>query len=387
MANHTHYDVLVAGAGVFGAWTALHLAKRGARVLLADMHGPGNSYSSSGGETRIIRMGYGPDEIYTRWAQRSLVQWKRLFAEESQPLFYETGVLWLAGASQDRIRATRATLTACGVPFEWLTPDELAAHYPQISFEGVSSGLLEPRSGVLLARRAVAATVAGAQRLGAEYACLRVAGISGNDKQSEAAFAYSESGERLYADKFVFACGAWLATLFPGVLGKRIFPTRQEVFFFGVPAGNPQFSAPQTPTWLFQDDEIYGMPEIEHRGLKAALDHHGEAIDPETLDRKPTEASVQKMRAYVGKRFPALRGAPLLETRVCQYENTSSGDFLIDRHPEFSNVWFAGGGSGHGFKHGPAAGEYLAGRLAGELEDEPRFSLASKKTAQHRAIF
>jgi glycine/D-amino acid oxidase-like deaminating enzyme len=93
------------------------------------------------------------------------------------------------------------------------------------------------------------------------------------------------------------------------------------------------------------------------------------------------------MRAYVAKRFPALREAPIAETRVCQYENTSNGDFLIDCHPEMENVWFAGGGSGHGFKHGPALGEYVASQILGEAQPEPRFSLVSKDTVQHRAVY
>src|ERR1700693_6617448 len=93
------YEVVVVGAGVFGAWTALQLARRGQRVLLVDAYGPGNSRASSGGEARIIRMGYGADELYTRWAMRSLVQWKELFAEtaSSPALFHETRVLWLPG--------------------------------------------------------------------------------------------------------------------------------------------------------------------------------------------------------------------------------------------------------------------------------------------------
>jgi glycine/D-amino acid oxidase-like deaminating enzyme len=87
------------------------------------------------------------------------------------------------------------------------------------------------------------------------------------------------------------------------------------------------------------------------------------------------------------RRFPALAHAPLVESRVCEYENTSSGDFLIDRHPTLENVWLVGGGSGHGFKHGPAVGDYVARALRGELRTpEPRFSLASKQVEKHRAV-
>src|SRR5713226_9687811 len=117
MGGQRAYDVAVIGAGVFGAWTAWHLAQRKQRVLLVDAYGPANSRASSGGESRIIRMGYRADEIYTRWAQRSLLQWKDLFAGRPG-LFHETGVLWLAGEDDTPLRQTIATLTRCGVPFE-----------------------------------------------------------------------------------------------------------------------------------------------------------------------------------------------------------------------------------------------------------------------------
>lgn len=93
------------------------------------------------------------------------------------------------------------------------------------------------------------------------------------------------------------------------------------------------------------------------------------------------------MREFVGRRFPTLKNAPLLEARVCQYENTSNGDFLIDRHPDFDNVWLVGGGSGHGFKHGPALGEYVAARVTEGGPVEPRFTLATKDTVQKRSVF
>jgi sarcosine oxidase len=175
--------------------------------------------------------------------------------------------------------------------------------------------------------------------------------------------------------------------VFPEVLGARIFPSRQEVFFFGVPAGDTRFAPPALPTWLFQEDLFYGMPDLESRGLKIAYDDHGERVDPDTQSRIVTAEMTDKVRNYVARRFPALRDAPIVETRVCQYENTSNGDFLIDRHPGMENVWFVGGGSGHGFKHGPAVGEYVTGRLLDRKEPEPRFSLGTKATTQNRVVF
>jgi sarcosine oxidase len=383
MAIGNKYDAVVIGAGVFGAWTAWHLVRRKQRVLLVDAYGPANSRASSGGESRIIRMGYRADEIYTRWAQRSLVQWKDLFAATRQGLFHETGVLWLAGQDDTPLRQTIATLARCSVPFEEIDSGELKRCYPQIGLDDVSRGILEPQSGVLMARRGVAAVVEDAIRAGVEY---RVTEIMTPDAGKRLESVASCGGERITAGQFVFACGAWLGRVFPGVLGPRIFPTRQEVFFFGIPAGDTRFNPEKLPTWLFQEDEYYGMPNIEERGLKVAQDRHGVLVDPATQSRIVSAEITEEARRYVARRFPALRDAPVVESRVCQYENTSSGDFLIDRHPEMDNVWFVGGGSGHGFKHGPALGEYVTGQILDGAVAEPRFLLGGKDTVQRRAV-
>jgi sarcosine oxidase len=377
------WDVVVVGAGSFGSWIAWSLRQRGRRVLLVDQYGPGNTRSSSGGESRIIRMGYGPDELYTRFSLASLEAWKRLFEAAGEPLFAQTGVLWLAGA-QDRYAAdTLATLERTNVPHERLTADDLRKRYPQITLDADVWGMLEPDSGVLFARRAVAAVVKDAVGAGAEYRQAFAAAPRGGGRL-EGLPGLLDSR----AETFVFACGPWLPKVFPDLLGERIFPTRQEVFFFGTPSGDDRFSAPRMPTWIdFGGDEVYGMPDLEGRGFKVAPDRHGEPFDPDVGERLVSAESTARVRSFLARRFPALASAPLLETRVCQYENTWNGDFLIDRHPDFENVWIAGGGSGHGFKHGPAVGSYVADLVTGEGVAEPRFALAAKQTVQKRAVY
>ena len=384
MSGQKAYDVAVVGAGVFGAWTAWHLAKRGKKVALIDAYGPANGRASSGGESRIIRMGYGADELYTQWSKNSLAQWKKFLVGAQPPLFHETGVLWLGGNDDSQLRRTATVLRRCNVPFEGLDRAALEKKYPQVLFEDVETGILETNSGVLMARRAVAAVVEGAVKLGVEYRSAQILKPAGSGRQEAVV---TGQGERIMAGEFVFACGAWLGKVFPEVLGSRIFPSRQEVFFFGVPAGDTRFAPPALPTWLFQEDLFYGMPDIESRGLKIAYDGHGERVDPDTESRIVSPVMRERVRAYVALRFPALKDAPIVGTRVCQYENTSSGDFLIDRHPGMENVWFAGGGSGHGFKHGPAVGEYVTGRLLDRSQPELRFSLATKDTVQRRAVY
>ena len=378
------FDVVVIGAGVFGAWTAWHLAKRKWRVLLAEAYGPAHTRASSGGESRIIRMAYGADEIYTRWSQNSLVQWNKLFDRAGDRLFHQTGVLWLAGEDDERLPESIATLNRCAIKHQVMERATLEERYPQVNFDAVERGLLEPESGVLMARRAVAFLVADAVKRGVR---LEIVQIVAPFQAKKLESVETAQGERISAGQFVFACGPWLGKMFPELLGPRIFPTRQEVFFFGTPPGDLRFAPAALPTWLFTMDEVYGMPDLENRGLKVALDAHGMRIDPDTQSRWASPEVADWARRYVARRFPALKDALIVETRVCQYENTSNGDFLIDRHPELENVWLAGGGSGHGFKHGPAFGEYAAALVCGKGKAEARFSLASKATVQQRAVY
>jgi sarcosine oxidase len=386
MSKDHRADIAVIGAGVFGAWTAYQLRQAGADVLLVDAYGPANSRASSGGESRILRLGYGPDAIYTRMAQRSFELWKQLFEYIARPqLFQPTGVLWLAREHDPYCEATLETFQQNDVKFARLERSELGQHYPQLEFGPIAWGMLEIESGVLLARQAVQALVAAAQSLGVTYV---QAAIRPPEKSKEKLeFLETVSGERILADKFAFACGPWLPKLFPEFLVELIHVTRQEVFFLGVPAGDNGFLPHKMPAWIDFNDLVYGIPSLESRGVKIAIDEHGPPFDPDTGERIVLPESVARLRAYLARRVPALADAPVIESRVCQYENTSNGDFLIDRHPVFDNAWIVGGGSGHGFKHGPAVGEHVASLVFGSAQVEPRFRLATKEKVQQREVY
>jgi sarcosine oxidase len=378
----------VIGAGVFGAWTAYHLLSIGNRVILIDEYGPANSRASSGGESRIIRCSYGPDQIYTRMAQRSLQLWSDFFAQTGRNLLDRIGVLWMANPGNRYVDESRESLRHFQIPFRDLSAADLRREYPQIRLDPAAVAILEPDSGALLARQAVQAVVREFIKRGGSY---RVAAVARDQHSGKLRAVVTSSGESIDADAFVFACGPWLGKVLPDLLAQRIFVTRQEVIFFGIPPGDTRFSPPQMPVWLdFTDGRgMYGFPDLEARGFKVAFDQHGPPFDPDTANRIVTSDKIAAARAYVAERFPALADSPVVDSRVCQYENTSNGDFLIDRHSDFQNVWIAGGGSGHGFKHGPAVGEYVAARVTGASEPpiEPRFALASKNTQQRRAVY
>jgi glycine/D-amino acid oxidase-like deaminating enzyme len=378
--------VAVVGAGVFGAWTAHHLQLAGHRVTLIDAHGPAHSRASSGGESRLTRAAYGKDAIYTRMAKDSLPQWQALSKVSGLPIFVPCGILFFFPTEEPYVRESIAAHKEFGLPTDVLSQAEMARRFPMIDFDGISVGLHEPGFGALMARRAVLTLVDRFVKAGGTYTKGLVRPPA--DKGKRLNDVQLSSGEPIRADRFVFAAGPWLPKLFPEVIGPRILPTRQEVFFFAPPAGDCRFLPSAMPGWAdFNGGDIfYGFPDLESRGVKFAHDEHGVEIDPDTQSRRPTEAALAEIVAYRDRRFPLLRGAPLTEARVCQYENSSNGDFLIDAHPRWPNVLLVGGGSGHGFKHGPEVGRYAAARLLGLNKPEPRFSLATKAETHHREV-
>jgi monomeric sarcosine oxidase len=381
--------VVVIGAGCFGAWTAYHLARAGHDVTLVDAHGPANDRASSAGHTRLLRAGYGAEEIYTRWSLNSLPQWQALAGRTGSQLFHRTGVLWLARDHDPLAAATLATLERVGAPHQRLSRGQLESRWPQVAFapvpgSAVAWAILEPESGVLMARRAVRALVGDLVSAGVRYATAAIR--PPRDAGGRLDAVQTAAHETLHGDAFVFACGPWLPALYPDLLGERIFVSRQEVLYFAAPAGELRFASLAFPAWIDFPEEIYGVPDIDGCGFKISVDRHGTEFDPETGDRRAGE-TLPEARAYLARRFPALAGAPLVSAEVCQYENTSNGDFLIDRHPGYENVWLVGGGSGHGFKHGPAVGEYVARLLADGPAPDERFRLATKERMQRRLVY
>ncbi|NUT00813.1 MAG: FAD-dependent oxidoreductase [Sphingomonas sp.] len=378
--------VVVVGAGVFGSWTAHHLQNAGHRVTLVDAWGASHSRASSGGESRLTRAAYGKDAIYTRFASDSLPQWQALSDVSGLPILVPCGVLFFSAVEDEYFRGSIDVHKQLGLPIERMDRATMQRRFPMIDFTGIEVGLFERRFGALMARRSVQTLVDRFVRTGGDYRLAAALPVQASGSRLEGV--RLQSGETLTADRYVFALGPWLPKIFPHVLGKKIFATRQEVFYFAKPAGDKSYSPSAMPGWAdFNDGDIfYGFPDLENRGVKFAHDKHGVLVDPDTQDRRPTQAAIDEIFAFRDRRFPGLRGAPLIGAEVCQYENSSNGDFLIDMHPGLSNVLLVGGGSGHGFKHGPEVGRYAAARLFGAVKEEPRFSLASKSETQHREV-
>jgi len=358
-------SVVVVGGGAFGAWTALHLREMGHDVTLIDAYGPGNSRATSGDETRQIRCGYGDRELYARSALRAMAAWRTREQEFGIPLLTVTGRLQLAPTWTSALRSTQEVLSRLGVPWEALTADDMRRRFPQINPDGMEVGLLEPGAMVIRAKQAILAVGDAFVRKGGALRLARATPGTGTNGRLQTL--RLPDGELVAAERFVFACGPWLPKLFPQLLASRIQVPGRDVFYFGLPAGDRRFQPTALPN--FSESAYYGFPSIDGRGLKVCPTTGSPTFDPDVDERVVSAIEARRAREYVARRFPALASQPITETRVCQLENTADEHFIIDRHPEWENVLIAGGGSGHGFKHGPVIGEYIARRALGEPTD------------------
>jgi glycine/D-amino acid oxidase-like deaminating enzyme len=361
-------NVVIVGAGTFGASLAWWLARAGEHVTLVDQFEPGDRRASSGGETRLIRCSHGVDADYTTMARRARTLWRELEAETREDLLVESGVAWFAHREDGWESASLRVMESQGIPAERLDVGEAARLFPSFRGDDLEFVLLEPQAGVLRAQRAVRALVASAVAHGAF--------VMRGRARPEGAAALLEDGTWLEGDAVVWACGAWLSNLFGDLVSLAV--TRQELLFLD---GGPAWRAAGVPGWVDYDRAMYGTADIDLLGFKAAFDAEGPPLDPDA--ELSAEASTEdEVRAYMHDRFPALEQARLLEARACRYELSPDSNFIAAPHPEHARVWLVGGGSGHGFKHGPAMAERLAAALAAGAPMPARFALGDRPLAR-----
>ncbi|HZU20664.1 MAG TPA: FAD-dependent oxidoreductase [Gaiellaceae bacterium] len=345
---------LVVGAGVTGASVARELAIRGWDVTLAEQYAPGTIRSASGGDTRLLRAAHGGEEWYTQLAWRARTLWLELQQETGTRIWEPTGLAWFAQSADGFETRSVASLERAGIACEWRPPSEAHDLFPAFAPDGLEGVLWEPDAGVLHARRATQLLADDGERRGVRPRAGRI--VPADDPA---------------ADVVVWACGAWLPALFPEHVEVRV--ERRDVFFFGADA-----SWRDTPGWVDYDAGFYGHGDVGGLGVKVAPDLPSDEVDPDTVERVPLRERERSARAYAGRRFPALAGAPLVGARVCQYDLSSDTHFLLDRHPERASWWLVGAGSGHGFKHGPALAEYVADCAEGARDPEPFHALGPR---------
>jgi len=372
-------QVVVVGAGAFGGWTALRLAQAGARVTLIERWTPGHLLSSSGGDTRVIRHMYA-NPLYVRMAARSLAMYQQADEQWRQRLLHRIGVLFLGQSTGAAFfEAGQAALDAVGIAHHKLSATGVAERWSQLGMEGIEQAVFEPQAGYLEARRACQAVHAAFRAAGGRY--IQAQAVPGPLRAQRLGSIRLDDNTAIEADDFVFACGPWLPKLFPEVFGAAsdapLSVTRQDVYYFDTPPGESSHTETALPVWAdFGERLWYGIPGTGTRGFKVADDTHGDIIEPESTPRSVRPEHVELARDTLRRRFPALADAPLQGVQLCQYTNSPDGDFIVDQHPEASNLWLVGGGSGHGFKHGPALGELVAESVLEGVPAEPAFALS-----------
>jgi glycine/D-amino acid oxidase-like deaminating enzyme len=299
--------------------------------------------------------------------------------------FRATGVLWMSKTADPGIRQARTIFEDLNIAHDWLDAPGILRRYPQIRVADDTMALFEPDAGALLAERSVQAVLEAAVNAGVHY---ETAAVKAPDTRwARLKWVETTEGQRIPAESFIFAAGSWLPKLF-SVLKGIIRPTRQELFFFDPPGGVSEFNPDALPIWIDQTEPRigYGFPDFGN-GVKLGFHRLGPAFDPDESPREIEDDQISEAAAYLAERFPGMQDARFLSARLCHYENTPNGDFLIDRHPGIENAWFLGGGSGHGFKHAPGIAEYVLNAVNGQGTVEPRFSLEAKQqVAQTRVL-
>jgi glycine/D-amino acid oxidase-like deaminating enzyme len=368
-------DVVVIGAGAFGGWTAHYLQTLGANVTLVDAWGPGNSRATSGDETRGIRSSYGDrgenSELWCRWAREAMHRWKAWDEEWGRELrmrlFYTTGDIILRSSATDNfITETRKNWEKLGTPHEVLSIDEVNYRWSAINTKDMVVGLYEPEAGVGRARRSCEAVSEVVRHNGGRIiTALAHPGSNANGQLNDLTL---KPGMPLSAGQYVFACGPWLWKVFPEIFAKRMRTSMGSVFYFGTPSGDPRFVMPNMPSWNFPGITGWPSPPVDYRGFRVRTGG-GRGTDPETSERWVDQAQFVRARQFLADKFPGMAGAPIVQTHSCHYESSISRNFVIDHHPDWSNVWIAGCGNAEGFKFGPVIGDYVARRVLGQEND------------------
>ena len=365
-------EIIVVGAGIAGASTALSLVKRGASVTLIDRWEPGHARASSSDYNRVFRAISGRDEFYTRWVRQARGMWQELEAETGAKIYYENGALILATEGHCHWEdATPATFDKVGVPYNRFSADDIAHHFPQFHTPDIAYALYEPGAGLVMAHRAVIQTVALFERLGGKVARGRVE----TDEDERPTL----DGKPLEADVIVVATGPWMAEMFPRSIAPISAIMGINVLYTSAPDGSAMFDHTHMPCWIDHGMGSFGLPSVEGSGIKAAVVIPNEPIDINNDERLIRRESLNKTRTYIRKRLPGLIGQRVVDSKFQQVIITPDTHFVVDWHPQHENVLFAGGCSGHLFKHGPVFGDFAAGVACKEYGTADRFKIAGRR--------
>ena len=364
-------NIIVVGGGIAGTMTALTLQRKGEKVLLIDRWEPGNARAASTDYNRVIRAISGSDEFYTRWARESRQRWLELQAETGQNLMYECGALILATSGHCEWEdATSNTFDKVGVPYYKFNTEDIPKHFPQFRVPDIEYALFEPEAGMLMAHRCVLTGIDLFKKAGGK--------VKRGHITTDAAERPLLDGKPLEADLVIIATGAWMGEMFPITLKPIINVVALSVLYTSTPDGSDDFDKDKMPCWIDHGQGSFGIPSSEGSGVKPVI-AIPDSIDLDYDERLVKRGALHRTRSYIRHRLPKLVGEKVVDSKYNAVSLTPDTHFIVDWHPEHENVLFAGGCSGHLFKHGPIFGEFVAGVALREYGTANRFKITGRK--------
>ncbi len=370
------FDALVIGGGINGLSALYHLARLGAgRLGLVEQFCIGHDRGSSHGAARITRSAYGEPEYVRLMQWVHAEEWPRLERDAGKRLLYPNRGLFIGPPCEYFNKYIQAVQQE-GVDVEAVTPSEARGLYPQFTFEGVETALLDKTSAIVSAQETIESLAALARRNGVRL--LENTAVHEIDPGGDPIIVATSAGT-IETERLAVAAGAWSERLLP-FLKPRLAVARQTVGYF-TPAGNPDAYQPgRFPVWMYmgeENDVFYGMPEFGRAGVKVARHvRYGADDDPDAPPDSIQPDRIDEIRRFMEMSFTP-REWTLAGAEHCLYTVSPNEDFIIDLHPENPRIAFGAGFSGHGFKFGP-----LTGRLLAELAWEGKFSIPEAETAR-----
>jgi sarcosine oxidase len=353
------YDVIVLGAGIMGSAAAYYLAKTGQRVLLLEQFEIDHQKGSSYGYSRIIRYAY-DHPVYVELARAAYPLWSSIEAESGETLYTKTGGIDFGPSNDEGIAKIMSALQECHIPYEVLSTQETQERFPQFHLDDNSTVLYQADTGILAASKCVRAHVVLTRKLGATILpntpIIKIVPLPHSVEVHTQDAVYN-------AGEIVITAGSWAKSVLAqlGLNLSLMVQQCQEIYFDTM---NPEDYQPDRfPAFIahipFSDGRMaYGMASQQNSGLKTAF-HGGRKFDhPSQVNYTPDNREVEEGLRFLHQYIPAVTN--MRSTRICLYTTTPDENFLIDKHPEYSHVIFAGGFSGHGFKFGTLVGKILS---------------------------
>lgn len=375
--------VIVAGGGVFGVSAAIALLRRGSLVELLDPGPLPRPEAASTDISKIVRMDYGADDLYTELMERAFPIWREWNETWGEPLYHQDGFLVLADGPMQPggfERDSLTTLTARGHAVTRLDAARLASRFPAWDGARYPDGYFNPVAGWVESGRVLAALLDDARSLGV------------NVRQGEAVSTLMEDGSRvkgvvtaagarLGADVVLVAAGAWTPILIPELLDV-MWPVAQPVFHLA-PEDPERWRPPQFPVWAaaISSTGWYGFPANAAGIVKLANHGPGRRVDPDA-PRVVARGDEARLRAFLRESLPLLSSAALVSMKTCLYCDSFDGDFFIGLHPDRPGLAVAAGDSGHGFKFAPVLGDVIADAIEGKSSPFTERFRWRKKTAR-----